>query len=495
MIELEYMIAGILLGICSLLYLFYLPMTRPKQFPPGPRGIPIVGSVHLIGQHPHISFAKLASKYGDVFSLKAFNKYFVIVNGYQAIKECHVQHGKIISGRPLKYMVRHLMGDQPTGIVNDLSCTPTWKAQRKMFNFAMKKMSANLRIDDIIMTEAECVVNELENMASADEAIDLANLLECGVLNVISGLLLGKRFDFNDPKMIYFVKLNQEFFRLATVERPTDSLPDIFPWITKFWIPKKIIKLTETIKCIIDFCAEEVEEHKNKLDPENPVDFIDYSLIKISQNSELTEEALINTVTGLFQAGNESTTATLRWGILLLSNNPEIQKKVHNEIDEIIGNKKAAKYNERSMMPYTEATMHEILRFANVAHIGLPRDAVEDFYIRGYKIPKETTFILNLYSSHMQEDKWKNASQFDPTNFIDENGDFFKPDAFVAFSGGPRMCVAISQAKHEIFLFLVAILQKFCIKPEHEGEVYDLTPRPGLSLLPKHYKFRFIKRF
>nr|QFF91471.1 vitamin D 25-hydroxylase isoform 2 [Potamotrygon motoro] len=87
-------------------------------------------------------------------------------------------------------------------------------------------------------------------------------------------------------------------------------------------------------------------------------------------------------------------------------------------------------------MPYTEAVLHEILRYCNIAPLGIFRATSKNTIVRGYSIPKGTTVITNLYSVHFDEKYWNSPDLFCPERFLDKNGQFVKKEAFVPFSVG-----------------------------------------------------------
>ncbi|CAJ0931397.1 unnamed protein product, partial [Ranitomeya imitator] len=100
-----------------------------------------------------------------------------------------------------------------------------------------------------------------------------------------------------------------------------------------------------------------------------------------------TNENLTQLVTDLFDAGMETTSTTLRWGLLLMMKYPEIQKKVQSEIDKVIGSNEPQVIHRREM-PYTEAVIHEIQRFGNIVPTNLPHATTQDVNFRGYLLPK-----------------------------------------------------------------------------------------------------------
>uniref|UniRef100_A0A8C8TD51 Cytochrome P450 2J3-like n=1 Tax=Peromyscus maniculatus bairdii TaxID=230844 RepID=A0A8C8TD51_PERMB len=110
--------------------------------------------------------------------------------------------------------------------------------------------------------------------------------------------------------------------------------------------------------------------------------------------TSFNEESLICSTLDLFLAGTETTSTTLRWALLYMALNPEVQEKVQAEIDRVIGQEKQPSLADRDSMPYTNAVVHEVLRMGNIIPLNVPREVTVDTTLAGFHLPKESKLTL-----------------------------------------------------------------------------------------------------
>lgn len=165
----------------------------------------------------------------------------------------------------------------------------------------------------------------------------------------------------------------------------------------------------------------------------------------------------------------ETTSTILRWTFLLMATYPEIQEKVRAEIFERVGRERLPKYADRSLLPFTEAVICEVHRFASIVAGGVPRSAERQTRVREYTIPKDSLIIVNLYAVHRQADLWPDPEHFNPeANFLKQsNGKYelINTSFLVPFGIGKRQCVGEIMGRQEVFIFFAGLLQQFRIAP------------------------------
>nr|KAF6303643.1 hypothetical protein mMyoMyo1_003581 [Myotis myotis] len=202
---------------------------------------------------------------------------------------------------------------------------------------------------------------------------------------------------------------------------------------------------------------------------------------------------LIITIWDMFSAGTETTTTTLKYGLLLLLKHPEVAAKAQEEIDRVVGRERSPCMQDKSHMPYMDAVIHEIQRYIDLVPNNLPHLVNQDIKFRGYFIPKGTAIVTSLTSLLHDDKEFPNPHQFDPGHFLDESGNFKKSNYFMPFSAGKRVCVGEGLARMELFLLLTHILQHFTLKPLVDPKDIDTSPvLSGFGSVPPSYELCFV---
>ncbi|XP_041061779.1 cytochrome P450 2K6-like [Carcharodon carcharias] len=182
----------------------------------------------------------------------------------------------------------------------------------------------------------------------------------------------------------------------------------------------------------------------------------------------------------------ETTSTTIRWGMLLMMKYPEIQRKVHEEIISVVGSERSPRAEDRKNLAYTDAVIHEIQRFGDILPLNVTHETTVDLNFKGFFIPKGTHVIPLLSSVLYDKTQWEKPNEFNPSHFLDAEGKFVKRDAFMPFSAGRRACVGETLAKMELFLFFTALIQKFKFQVPPNVIELGLESGVGLTSSPKY---------
>ncbi|XP_051518882.1 cytochrome P450 2B4-like isoform X2 [Myxocyprinus asiaticus] len=426
--------------------------------PPGPRPLPFVGTLPFFLKNP-MEFIRSMPQYGEMSSVYLGRKPTIVLNTVQITKEALVQNASSFSGRPLVPLLNWVTDGY--GIVM-ATFGHSWRQQRRfalhtLRNFGLGKKSVEERVAE----EGRYLVAEM--FKAKGKPFDPQHAIQNAVSNIICSIVFGDRFDYDNKHFAHLLKiLNENIIQSGSL---IGQIFNLLPFIKHFPGPhQEIYQNAEELK---GFVREAVKEHRESLDPENPRDFIDAYLMemekqKSNKNSTFHEVNMVMSVCDLFVAGTDTTATTIRWGLIFLIQNADVQERCHEEIVRVLGYDRLPSMDDREKLPYTYATVHEIQRCGNIVPLGVIHETTQPVKLRGYEIPKETQILTNLTAILSDKEYWKYPDTFNPENFLDDSGHFHKPEAFLPFSLGPRVCPGETLAKMELFLFISSLLQQIC---------------------------------
>ncbi|XP_015669368.1 cytochrome P450 2G1-like isoform X7 [Protobothrops mucrosquamatus] len=487
---------GIFLGICFsclLLISAWKRMHKEGKLPPGPTPLPFLGNILQVKtSEPFKSFLALREKYGPVFTVYLGPRRVVVLCGHDTVKEALVDQAEEFSGRgEIASIDRNFNG---FGVA--LANGERWKQLRRfslttLRNFGMGKRS----IEERIQEEAQYLMEEIRK--TKGQLFDPTFFLSRTVSNVISSVVFGSRFDYEDKTFLSLLQMiNESFIEMST---PLAQLYDMYSCIMQY-LPGRHNRIYYLVEELKDFIAEKIKSNQATLDSNNPRDFIDCFLIQMEKekgnlSTEFNLKNLVLTTLNLFFAGTETVSSTLRYGLLFLMKYPEVEGRVHKEIDQVIGPNRLPATEDRMKMPYTDAVVHEIQRVTDIVPMGVPHTVIRDTQFRGYLLPKGTD-VFPLLGSALRDPKYfSDPENFNPGHFLDENGRFKKNEAFVPFSSGKRVCLGEAMARMELFLYVTTMLQNFSLKsPLHPKDI-DVSPKmSGFGNIPPIYQLSMLPR-
>nr|ADM53746.1 cytochrome P450 2G2 [Macaca fascicularis] len=478
---------------CLLVLIAWKRMNKAGKLPPGPTPIPFLGNLLQVRTDATFqSFMKLREKYGPVFTVYMGPRPVVVLCGHEAVKEALVDQADEFSGRgELASIERNFQGH---GVA--LANGERWRILRRfsltiLRDFGMGKRS----IEERILEEASYLLEEFRKTKGAP--IDPTFLLSRTVSNVISSVVFGSRFDYEDKQFLNLLRLiNESFIEMST---PWAQLYDMYSGIMQY-LPGRHNRVYYLIEQLKDFIASRVKINEASFDSQNPRDFIDCFLIKMHQDennprTEFNLKNLVLTTLNLFFAGTETVSSTLRYGFLLLMKHPEVEARIHEEINQVIGPHRLPSVDDRVKMPYTDAVIHEIQRLVDIVPMGVPHNVIRDTQFRGYLLPKGTDVFPPLGSVLKDPKYFRYPEAFYPQHFLDEQGRFKKNEAFVPFSSGKRVCLGEAMARMELFLYFTSILQNFSPRSLVPPADINITPKlSGFGNIPPTYELCLVAR-
>jgi len=472
--------------------------------------LPVIGHIHLMlsseGQKDPVNFLwnlwRKHNQHGMMY-LKMLKLNLMFVGDYETIK--YIYNHQDVQGRMTGTGIdwatredRKIKSKEMPGVI--LSEGKTWVEQRR---FALRNLRdfgfGKQGMEEMIQEEVE-MFKALINK-SKGEPFDFINKLNLPILNALWRISVGDRFEYDNPKLVSIVKRLTEVFK--RFGKPENGIILSFPLLTKIF--PKFLERDESTRVqheIMDLMMESVKQHQETLDVNAPRDFTDIMLIEIQKTTdpassfygEFGIENLVNVMMDLFVAGSETTSTTLTWAMLYMIRYPKVQKKVQEELDKVVGQNRHPSIKDRQNLPYTEAVIMEIQRYANIIPTGVQHISQKEFTVHGITIPPYT-LIQPLLTEILKGSHWGDGEVFRPERFLDANGKVVKDDHLMPFSIGKRQCLGETLAKVELYLFFSNIVHQYNIEPENVGVIPTEEYQQGVTLLPKAFKARLSNRF
>ncbi|KAJ8716133.1 hypothetical protein PYW08_013418 [Mythimna loreyi] len=486
-----------LLTAFSLLVLFYLlkhTFRRPHLYPPGPTPLPFLGNLlsvafNLRSRIPHHTlWRSWARLYGNILGLRLGLINVVIVSGKDLIKE--VSTREVFDGRPNGFFFMMRSFGKKFGIVfNDGA---SWSRTRRIVLKYLKSFGYNSRFMENYVSE-ECRALVKLRLSDAGKPILVNNMFNITVVNILWRLVAGKRYDLEDRKLSLLCDLIMRLFRAVDM---SGGILNFMPFV-RHVLPgiSGYKELSSIHKALHDFLRETIEQHQQSIDVNNPRDVIDSFLIEKMECKDqfFTDEELQVVCLDLLEGGMETVANTAVFMLLHVVCNDDVQRRLHDEIDDVIGPLRSPALSDRARMVYTEAVLLESLRISSVAAMGIPHMALDNAQLGNYIIPKGTFILLSMFDLH-NGGHWKDPETFRPERFITKEGNLIQDEWLMPFGTGKRRCIGEGLARSELFMFLTHILQKFRLKIPDGDTVPSVEPNDGLTLSAKPFRVIFEAR-
>ena len=210
------------------------------------------------------------------------------------------------------------------------------------------------------------------------------------------------------------------------------------------------------------------------------------SMLLLAQDEEgdggqMTDLQLRDELLTIFLAGHETTANAMTWTWYLLSQRPESELKLHQEIDEVLGSR-IPTFADVAQLRYTEMVLAESMRLYPPAW-ATGRLAVGDCEIAGYRVPPRSLVLFSQYVMHRDERYYKHPLAFDPERWTPEARESRPQFSYFPFGGGPRRCIGEGFAWMEGILLIATLAQKWRMRllPHH-----PIALKPLITLRPKH---------
>ncbi|XP_025265334.1 probable cytochrome P450 305a1 [Camponotus floridanus] len=478
-----------------IILLITIILRQKSNYPPGPFAWPFVGNTYYLkklskklgGQH--LAFLELSKQYNsDIISLRLGGNDTIVVSNSKLIHE--ILNKREYDGRPWNEFIKLRNMGMKKGITmndgSDWNILRTWSiCTLKKIGFVKQEMM-QLLLDELVLIMEKLKDGGVQHIQT---------VIAPSVINVLWTLITGKRVSEDQSRLQILLDL---MTRRSQKFDMSGGILSSFPWL-RFIVPeisgyKILVTLNNELKNLL---METINEHKQKYVEGKEKDFIDaflHEMFAQQYKDVFSDDNLIVTLLDLFFGGIKTTTATLEFLFLQIVNHQDVQRKVHEEIDVVIGPNRYPILEDGIKMPFTKAVLVEAQRMWLVTPVIGPRRVLHDTILGGYTIPKNTTVLMNVFHNNMNPELFPDPTSFKPERHLKEDGTYRMDENIILFGKGKRRCPAEAFAKNALFLLFISIMQKYRLLPVPGEKSIKAEFTSGLIIAPKPYEVLIVPR-
>ncbi|KAL8237420.1 hypothetical protein R6Q59_018501 [Mikania micrantha] len=458
----------------------------PRNQPPSPPKLPIIGNLHQLGSIPHLSLRDLAQKYGPVMMLHLGNIPMLVVSSANAAQEILKTHDLVFSNRP-----KLKIPDQLNYGSKDIGFAPYGEYWRQIKSISVIHLLSRRRVNSFRQVREREVTRLVKLIGmSGGSVVNLSEMLVKVTNNVISEVALGRTYD--DMK---FKDLLVRFQTLLGVV----SVGTYVPWLSWVdWVRGLDRQTKKLAKELNEFYNAIIEEHvaKRKVgdggNDKRVHDLVDILLDVQSENASnftFGRDTIKAIVSDVFSGGTDTTSRSIEWAMSELIRHPHTMTKLQKEVTEIAKGRSMITEDDIHHMPYLKAVLKETLRLHTPLPLLVPHEAMDDVNVMGYHIKKGTQVTINGWAIARDPTIWDEAETFKPERFLNSCVDFkgFHYE-LLPFGSGRRGCPGVDFAVSINELVLANLVYKFdfALPNGARREELDMSESVGLVVFKKN---------
>jgi cytochrome P450 len=465
-----------------------------RYYPPGPSSVLPSKLLRQFINNPIAMLMKIACRYGEISHFKIGRQHVYLVNNPQFIEDILIKdYKRFIKSRGLQVSKR-ILGE---GLVT--SEGEYHDKQRRIIQPAFHP--------NRIKSYGDTMVGYAERMSERWEdgkIIDIHSEMMHITSTIIAKSVLGSDIVGAESDKVNNALLKSMEY-LNRIQMPFGDLIERIPILP---INKDFRSAKNTLDSIVYRMIKEHRDPRSKnkskeknYHPNNSMNsYRDYDLLQTlieAQDPEagikhMSDVQLRDEVMTIFLAGHETTANALTWTFYLLSQHPDVEQRLYEELCVVLNNNNANQpgdcaarlptIGDVSKLEYTERIIRESMRLYPPAWT-IGRQALTDYVIHKYVIPRGSIILMSQYVMHHNPKYFPNPEVFDPDRWTKEFKASLPRFSYFPFGGGIRGCVGEPFAWIEAILVVATIYRKWKI---HHDPAHKVELKPLITLRPKY---------
>ena len=442
-------------------------MARKRRVP-GPKGRPIIGCAKEFRDKRIEFMMSLARDYGDVSRFTVMGREFYFATRPDHVKDLFVtNHKNFQKSRALK-LARYILGD---GLLTNEG--ESHRRQRRMIQPSFHAQRINAYGETMIEYAARYATTwEAFDGQSVDVWEQMMHLTLAIVAKTLFDADVESEAHEIGDALTTIMGLFERVFQPAAVVRTMVPTPRNI----RFMLARR--RVEQTIRRIIDERRASREDRGDLL-----------SMLLRAQDEDdggtMTNKQVRDEIITLFFAGHETTANALTWTWYLLAKHPEVERKLHGEIDEVLGDRLPTPA-DAPKLEYARRVFAESLRLYPPAYV-IGRTALRDHKLDVYTVPRGAVILVSPFVTHRDPEYFPDPLTFDPDRWAPELQRERHKFAYYPFGGGPRTCIGESFAWMEGVLLVSVLAQRWRMElpPGHSVEFdpqQTLRPKNGMTM-------------
>ncbi|KAJ5801987.1 uncharacterized protein N7503_004437 [Penicillium pulvis] len=416
---------------------------------------------------------EIGDKFGEIFTLKFGRTYWVILNSGRVVNELLVKRAAIYSSRG-SHMAHSIISGEKRMLL--MPYGDMWRRQRRVMH-------------QLLNSSQKTVFRAFQDLESKALMADLLEKPDRWYLSVarfsnsvIMSVVFGRRTALGDPEISALHRAQEEFVPFTM---PGASVVDSFPFLAKIPYLKRLQpwrrKGDDINRRTTRTFTRLIEDLKRRIDQGVANSCFMTKLLESSAEKEnFTTEELAYIAGTLIEAGTDTTRTSVLELVAGTAMYPEWIPRARAELDSVCGHNadRLPEFDDRDRLPMIKAAIKESVRWRpSTAQTGVPHALTTDDEFEGYHIPAGTTVTWNHWAISHSETEYKNAEQFYPDRFLDEDLDDIVKGHY-GFGAGRRLCVGYNVAEGNLFISIARLIYCFDIEQELSHPVTVDKPFP-----------------